>query len=821
MAENVKIKILLLAETDFRGFCGLLRDFVGGAGMKNLFMRIFKHQDSPYVLERILHENVEASLAMSATACFLEALILASTSVYYGLIVTDSRQREWFQGNRTAYLFLLVISVVTHLLLRKYKKNYQAEKKFLQTLLSLFCLTLLIFGVYISVKDQQMGYDILAFITMAIWVFCVFVFRPVTLLLISTLTFALFFILDDRAGGLTIADVTNGIILMLSIQIIGISRYILTGDKFAAEEKMSQLNRSLRRISLHDELTGLKNRNALRQDYELFAGKKISVMMTDLDDFKFYNDSFGHLIGDKILKECGDALKRVFGPGNCYRYGGDEFLIITTDDPETFRQRIEGLKGEFIHINAEGKRLYPSVSGGYVYALCSEEQDIRMIIKKADAALYEAKNKGKNCFVSGVPDSAEKHGAEENGEAGSAGSVTGLPDIKNFRMRAQIVLGNAAGRQEFAVVYFNIVNFRSINAQFGYSGGDGILKTEADILREVFPSSLIAHLGNDNFIILTDRNKVEDRIREVEDRIRQNYETLSITIKAGVYVFRREVQPDISVACDAAGFACRSIQNQEEVYWKFYDQELEIRMQKNRYIETSLDTAIENQYIKLCYFPVINVKTRTICGEEALARWEDPVYGQIPAAEFISVLERSHLIHRLDSHIIRKVCSEYSERAAGRGAGFTISVNLSRQDFMVRDMTQVLDRATEEYGVGRQQIPLEISEASIADDYQEFAVRMNEIKEAGYSVWLDAFGSGHSSLQLLQHGKFDGIKTDMHFLDGIFTSRHASALLSGIIELSRKLDLQMLVVGVETEEELQILHDMGCDKAEGYLFLNA
>ena len=159
-------------------------------------------------------------------------------------------------------------------------------------------------------------------------------------------------------------------------------------------------NQSLEEASLTDALTGVRNRFGLRRDYNQFESRYVHVMMMDLDNFKRSNDTYGHAVGDFILRKVGRLLSECFGANSCYRYGGDEFLIICIDmDRDVFPDKLNTLKQGLNGIHLNDKHLPAHFSAGYVYGDCELSYDLRLMIHQADGNLYRAKQQGRDCYV--------------------------------------------------------------------------------------------------------------------------------------------------------------------------------------------------------------------------------------------------------------------------------------------------------------------------------------------------------------------------------------------------------------------------------------
>ena len=235
-----------------------------------------------------------------------------------------------------------------------------------------------------------------------------------------------------------------------------------------------------------------------------------------------------------------------------------------------------------------------------------------------------------------------------------------------------------------------------------------------------------------------------------------------------------------------------------------------------QYIVGHLDEAIEKGYIKPYFQPVIRTVSRQLCGMEALARWDDPIWGLLPPSSFIDVLERHRRIHELDSCIIRQVCTLYREAVLGRGVLIPISINLSRLDYELCDIFSVVEDAVQENMMPRSFLCIEITESALNENGALMHQYIDRFRNAGYQVWMDDFGSGYSSLNVLKDFLFDELKVDMWFLSDFH--QRSRKILSSIVHMAKEIEIQTLVEGVETEEQFRFLRNIGFEKVQGFLF---
>ncbi len=236
-----------------------------------------------------------------------------------------------------------------------------------------------------------------------------------------------------------------------------------------------------------------------------------------------------------------------------------------------------------------------------------------------------------------------------------------------------------------------------------------------------------------------------------------------------------------------------------------------------QYILEHFDEALERRYIEAYCQPVIRIASGQICGMEALARWNDPVMGVLTPDKFIGVLERNRRIHELDSYIVRQVCERFPD--AGSEAFVPVSINLSRLDYELCDIFEVVDEAVRANKVLRSQLCIEITESVLNSNDALMRRYIRRFQRAGYQVWMDDFGSGYSSLNVLKDYHFDELKIDMAFLSDF--GPRSKTILASVVNMAKQIGIQTLTEGVETEEQFEFLRNVGCEKAQGNLFGNA
>lgn len=400
-------------------------------------------------------------------------------------------------------------------------------------------------------------------------------------------------------------------------------------------------------------------------------------------------------------------------------------------------------------------------------------------------------------------------------------ALTGLCNIEGFRKKASAELRDSAKRSRGQVlVFFDLDDFKIFNRSYGYTRGNELLQFIADTLRQKFPDSLIARLADDHFAVLTYDEDLYRRIRGVYAMVR-GYENANNEIKAGIYNPLPEEEP--LQACDKARIACDAIKKTYGRIYQRYEESLTRNIFNKRYILDHLDQAIQEEWLRVYYQPIIRIATGQLCEAEALCRWQDPSYGLIPPSQFISILEDAQLIWKLDEFVIEHACRDMAGLKESGSQFVPVSVNLSRRDFdpAVCDIFSYTESVLSKYHLSRSDIDVEITESALTSMESVLKSGLSDFRQAGYQLWMDDFGSGYSSLNVLKEYDFDTIKIDLRFLQGTeqgASGEKARTILSSIIRMAKELSIQTVCEGVETKAQLEVLSAYGCEKAQGYFF---
>ncbi len=405
-------------------------------------------------------------------------------------------------------------------------------------------------------------------------------------------------------------------------------------------------------------------------------------------------------------------------------------------------------------------------------------------------------------------------------KASKTDDLTGIPNAKEFAEKAEILL-KTSDPSKLIYLFFNIANFRTYNDHMGYSKGNELLVKMAQGFSEVFKNDIYGRMSDDRFMVLTKIDGFEERINHMREILKkESTEELYLELKVGGYR-PEDSNSDPRRDVDRARYAVHSISRHADKTYVEYDKKMHDAFNLRQHILNSIEKAIRNDYIQVYYQPVVWSDDKKLCGCEALARWADPKFGFLSPGAFIPILEESRQIHKLDLCIYEKVCKNLKEKIDNGEKIFPVSLNFSRLDFELMDAVSELEKLVEKYQIPKDYLHVEITESALTDETNTLKTAMEVLHEKGYSIWLDDFGSGYSSLNVLKDYNFDVLKIDMVFLKNFEDEQvkeNARKIIGTILDLACALNMKTLTEGVESEEAAKFLTEKGCGRLQGYFY---
>ena len=400
--------------------------------------------------------------------------------------------------------------------------------------------------------------------------------------------------------------------------------------------------------------------------------------------------------------------------------------------------------------------------------------------------------------------------------------LTGLPNRSLFDDRLEHALQRRRDVERgVAVLFIDVDGFKRINDSLGHSAGDAALREAALRIRSaVRPHDTVARLGGDEFTVLcedldgdADALSIGERIVEALGRP-VAIENSDVVLRASVGVALAgpaDVRPEelLRRSDDAMYQAKARGGGRPQLYMPGRGRQ---RGGHDLQLESALRRAIPAELVAH-YQPVVAVDGARVVGAEALARWQHPSRGLMPPAEFIALAEQTGLIVPLGSWMLDEAC-----RQAALWEGLRVSVNVSGRQVAEGSLVATVSRALEDSGLPPERLQLELTETVLMDDVDGHVAVMHDLKKLGISLALDDFGKGYSSLSYLHRFPIDRIKIDRDFVRGLPDSRADKAIVSAVLSFARALDMEVVAEGVETQQHVDALHELGCTYAQGYFF---
>ena len=397
-------------------------------------------------------------------------------------------------------------------------------------------------------------------------------------------------------------------------------------------------------------------------------------------------------------------------------------------------------------------------------------------------------------------------------------ALTGLPNMAYFFELAEAGRKTlAAEGKQTAILYFDLCDMKSFNRRFGFSGGDELLRAFAKLLARYFHNENCCRISADHFTVYTDAANLEDRIKKIFDECRSLNDEATLPVRAGIYLDNIE-GIDIDRACDRAKIACDTNRNKFISVYEYFSEDMLKTIQAQRYFVENLDRALAEKWVTVYYQPIVRTANGCVCDEEALARWVDPERGVISPADFIPVLEETMLIYKLDLYVVEQALAKMKKQAEAGLYVVPISINLSRADFYACNIVEEICRRVDGAGIGREMITIEITESIIGSDFEYMKGQVERFRELGFQVWMDDFGSGYSSLDVLQQIHFDVIKFDMRFMKQFDNTDRSRIILTELMKMATGLGIETVTEGVETIEQVDFLREIGCTKLQGFFY---
>jgi diguanylate cyclase (GGDEF)-like protein len=406
--------------------------------------------------------------------------------------------------------------------------------------------------------------------------------------------------------------------------------------------------------------------------------------------------------------------------------------------------------------------------------------------------------------------------------------LTGLPNRSHLRNLISDAIKACSAGKHVALAFLDVDNFKDVNDTLGHSAGDELLVEFAQRLRaQIQPGDKLGRLGGDEFVvILPNRDAVE--ASNVASRIT---EALVMPLKIGARQVPMSASMGISIYPDNATDIDTLIQQADAAMYqakragrstyRFFSAAMSGLAEQRLVLSAALRSALAGDGLQLHYQPQIRTIDGAMHGVEALARWHDPVLGEVSPAKFIPLAEENGLIEQIGLWSIREACRQMAEwRASGLDIP-CVSVNLSPINFQNVNLAAAVTEALADHDLPPGALMLEITEGVILNERSVAIETMNAVRKLGVGLSLDDFGTGYSSLSRLTQLPIRELKIDRGFMRDIEKDPNARAIVSTVVRVGQNLQLTVVAEGVETDGQRNLLTELGCDVVQGFLYAPA
>lgn len=433
--------------------------------------------------------------------------------------------------------------------------------------------------------------------------------------------------------------------------------------------------------------------------------------------------------------------------------------------------------------------------------------------------IFDVESKYLGCFFIIQDCTKETERFESEKYRATHDALTGIYNKEHFyEMTHETIMQNPA--QSYCIVCTDVKNFKLVNDMFGIQTGDKLLLRIAGILRSLAGERWVyGRLTGDRFALCVPQEEFDEEkiLHKIVRMAKLTEDTVfKVHIHIGVYMID-DRDLGVSVMCDRANLAIRTIKDSYQNIVAYYKENLRENTINEQKVISEFEEAIRSRQFKAYVQPQVAVNGK-IRGGEVLVRWIHPERGMIPPGEFIPIFEQTGFISRLDSYMWETACMRLQR---WKNAGLTenyLSINISQKDFYLLDVYKTITGLVEYYDIDPKNLHLEITETAVMNNPQAQLPLIAKLRDYGFLVEIDDFGSGYSSLNTLKDLQADILKIDMGFLSKTAHQGRSKLILQMIIALAKALRMEVITEGVETQEQVDFLKTYGCDIFQGYHF---
>ncbi len=395
---------------------------------------------------------------------------------------------------------------------------------------------------------------------------------------------------------------------------------------------------------------------------------------------------------------------------------------------------------------------------------------------------------------------------------------TGMYNLDGFSRHASEVIRKHPKKQ-YMIVQWDLDDFKLFNDIYGFQAGDEVLKLIGqNSPKEIRNGIVFGHLESDHFVLLAEQTETSaDEISAAIEHMLENLDKGNLQFHMGIRTVD-DSDESVAVLCDHALIALRTIKTEYQKHYVWYDSGMRDTIMEERKLTSEMDQALAEGQFQPWYQPQVNFMTGKICSAEALVRWIHPERGMVRPDQFIPLFEKNGFITKLDHYIWEQVCIFQRDWIDSGHTAYPISINISRRDIFTDDLIGTITALTDKYKLDPSLLHLEITESVYMASPEKMNVIVDALQKKGFSIEMDDFGSGYSSLNTLKDMKVNKIKLDMKFLQHTENSDRSGRIISAMIRMADWLDVGTIAEGVETLDQADFLKSMGCFQLQGFYF---
>ena len=648
-----------------------------------------------------------------------------------------------------------------------------------------------------------------------------------------------------------------------------------------SQEVINEKNRELKVLATTDPLTGIVNRRTLMWELDEHLqragaeGTPLSCIMTDIDHFKQVNDNYGHAVGDDVIRATAEVMQGLCRDEDIVgRYGGEEFVIVLPGMDATAAAAVAERARIAVIALAYGDRLaVPKLSSSFGVAdLSCGAEDGTALVDAADQGLYRAKERGRNQVVIHdpnaaapiTPESLAPTSAKEEATVPSAAdhsqarvveleallrqrdhelsvisefdALTGMPLRSIFLQRVDAELMRAARDENLVgVIALAIRDLDRLVSTFGYALCDELVLAVVDRLQNGLRSTDVVSMlstehslsritSNEYGLLLSSLSNTTSALIVVT-RLKRLFsepfllgkEKVYVGAAIGIALSSGGEQEAASLFAEASEACQAALLKSDKVAHLFASGRLHAASDDYIRLESDLHEALDRNAIETWFQPKFDLARRRVTGMEALLRWKHETRGYVPPPLFVAVAEANGLIDRLSQRVLEATLQQI---VVWRSMGFDdlrVSINISPMQLKAETLVEDTLEALEAAGVEGRQLEIELTETTVLDSPAQARQALSRLREAGVGISIDDFGTGYTSLSLLADLPLDVVKIDRVFVEAVESNARSRAVVGSVISMAHALDLRVVGEGVETNAQLEIMEQLGCDDVQGYL----